>query len=496
MVHAILDQMREREADRSQPIWHWFHWLVAVPASVLLAVELERNRSFWLDETYTARASQLPWKALVDQTSGTDVHSIVYYGAAKVWISVWGMSEMRLRLLSVVCTVAALFVIYRTTLRLADRAVASLTVSVLMVCPLVFRLATTARGYGMLLLLGSVATALLVRVIDRPTLGGWVAYAAVLPPFIFTHLTAAFLVVGHWAMMLVVRKRLDRRALIGVGTSFGSLAILALLLRRSDENPVSFLGAPGLRSFSWLGDSLVGSHWVAVLVACGAAVSLWLGVRAGALRSIDRRLVACAVVPPVALVAISPLKSLLIDRYWTAILPCMVATVVAVVVAAARQPSVVPRLAAGAVAVCFAGGAAFGLINRPVYFDQDWRGAVHQLAGRVAGGDVLITPNTEDRSAMDFYVLRQGALGDEPPVFPEGPWGAVPLNRLWPNPSYAETSVASAIAGHSRVWMVEGRQGGIPSTEALAALAANGYGEITSFHTTSDIRILVRLFEK
>src|SRR5438105_3374263 len=71
------------------------------------------NRSLWIDELYVGRSVQGDWSHLVRELGASDLHTLSYHVVAKLWVSVVGISELKLRLLSVVFFAATLPFLWR-----------------------------------------------------------------------------------------------------------------------------------------------------------------------------------------------------------------------------------------------------------------------------------------------------------------------------------------------------------------------------------------------
>ncbi len=87
-------------------------WLIALCAFLIRFVSL--NQSLWLDEGVTARVvREYSLTGIINQFSPTDFHPPLYYLLLKLWTSVFGFSEIALRMPSVICILLAGFLVYR-----------------------------------------------------------------------------------------------------------------------------------------------------------------------------------------------------------------------------------------------------------------------------------------------------------------------------------------------------------------------------------------------
>jgi mannosyltransferase len=92
------------------------------------------------------------------------------------WTAVFGDSVLSLRLSSIMAMAAAVAL----TGELGRRLLGTGTVAGILACllPNLTRYAAEARPYAWVCLMSVLALLLLYRTVDRPGLGGWVAYAA------------------------------------------------------------------------------------------------------------------------------------------------------------------------------------------------------------------------------------------------------------------------------------------------------------------------------
>jgi mannosyltransferase len=295
-------------------------------ATVLSLVGLaERPPGY--DERVTARLVTAEAEVFAERILGDQLFGALYYLLARGW-STFGSDPFTLRVLSVLFAVATVPLCYLVARRLFGRWVAAVTATLLAMHPLFIRYAQEARPYALVLFLVTLATYLLLRALDHPSHGRWLAYGLVAAVAIYAHLFAALVVTAH-LLTLIVRRPLPRRGvaiIVAVAVAVAPFAIPVAF-----EGPErSFIPATSLPWIRTVGDQLAGGFgmWppVYALVAaalCGVAVLAW--------RPRTPALVCLAwlAVPVVLVVGVSLVKPMLLARYLIVVLPALVMLVAA-----------------------------------------------------------------------------------------------------------------------------------------------------------------------
>ncbi len=246
-----------------------FIFLIALAVRLPLLLQ-----SLWYDEMYTLLhfVSQ-PWSAIVSGQYSPNNH-ILYSLLAKVCVSVGGISEITLRIPSVIAG-GFVGIALGWPLR-KDRPWAALAVAVIATLnPWLVTLSTEGRGYALLLLVAIVATNALP---SRSQLVTW-RYAVLAALAMYTLPIAVLLIVGHGIAMYVVRRAF---AMTWLRSAMAAVMITVLLYSPFFAGIVDYYVRPGQPSMSYghflaaLPHSLFG--WAMPAAACTAALVLVGGV--------------------------------------------------------------------------------------------------------------------------------------------------------------------------------------------------------------------------
>lgn len=384
--------------------------------------------SYWFDEAFSVGGAGGSLAELRALLTGREINMALYYGLLWIWTRV-GTDEAWVRLLSALCVVISLVPLWLVGRRLGAARVAAVACLLLAVDAFVIRYGQEARSYGLLLLLATTSTWLLVRALDGGTRRDWILYALVAVLIPWAQVLGGCLLVGHAGIVLgwhprpPVRSLLLPAAIVAVGIApIAGLSFLALDTAVNWVPPLS-----GRRVLEVLVD-LTGAgrparaadtaSWVLLVLSLGlAAVGALVALRPARTASPDgagvderrarRRLalvgLAWATLPLLAVLAVSVVKPVLISRYLIVVLPGL-ALLMASGLAAIR-----PRPLGAAVAVLLIG---FALIGTARYLEApgkpDWRGATERIAAAAAPDDVWLTVESWAWRPVDLYASMTG----------------------------------------------------------------------------------------
>jgi mannosyltransferase len=335
----------------------WFALLAAAVSTALGLYQLAQP-SFWIDESFTARAMSRSYGHLIHE------HHMAYYAFMKPWAAVAGTSELALRLPSVFAAAAACALVVPLGNRLMGRPVGSVAGVVLALNAFVVQWSQQARSYAFVLLLAIVATAALVRLRETPTRRSWVGYAASLGVLLLLQpLSAGLLAAAHF-----VAARGARGRVVAAGVTVVLLAspFLVGVYRRDSE----------AGTLVWNDRITAGKGLLALLEISGAVgFGLLLSVVALVVVRRERLLLASwAFAPLLICAALVPFEHLLVDRYLLMSAPAF-ALLVAGALCTLRGPWRVGAIGAFAVGVVASLAIWYSPSGSDNWAGQDWRAA-------------------------------------------------------------------------------------------------------------------------
>ncbi|UVC06992.1 glycosyltransferase family 39 protein [Rhizobium sp. TH2] len=476
--------MAENAQDRIDALIERFFWaIVALILFVALAFRLPGldSRSLWIDELFSEWFSSRSFTELWRDVPLYETHPPIYYTLLKLWTLLVGNSELGLRSLSLVASLATVFLI-AVSGRLVKaawpgKAVGLLGAALLAVNYANIREAQNARPYSLLTLLFTVAIIAALILVGRlqrgidvtEQRGGWMAPGLILGLTVgctlWFHNTSLFVALGIWsglALTLIVTPAELRLRNFAIFFAAGVLALLVwapyvpiFIQQSSTFMGLGFWLEPKTRDFysAWM--LFVGDSWPALLLGI---VFLGLGlfrlVRSAPASAL--LVAAILVIPLYAVLAVSfSLKPIYLQRLFVWMVPLALLVIALGIVTATRSQW--PRLVLALIVMALAATRSMEENRKPI---DDWKGIVAEIARNARPGDVVIAAPAEGIIAVDYYARRQPNF---PPIvcvpgcYPQRnlprPYGS---NFGAPKLILADGEIVErALKTHGRVWLVQ-----------------------------------------
>ncbi|BCJ78020.1 hypothetical protein CS0771_75640 [Catellatospora sp. IY07-71] len=381
---------------------------VALPALVTLVTVLigHERRALWRDEYATWWAASLDNHQLQLLLSKVDAVFAPFYVFTRAWVALFGDGLTSLRLPSALAMAAAAGLIGALGRRLFSPGTGLVAGLLFALLPSVSRYGAEARPYALALACTVAGALLLLRALDQPgSWRRWVPYALAVTAIGWSHLVA-LTVLAAYAVLVVslagARSAAARNWLLA--TAAGGLPVAPLLwLGKRQTGQIGWIGDRGEESIREFLTSIFGSMWVGLAVVALAVLSVRLG------EPRRRFLLAWALLPPAAVLALTPVINMMLSRYllftvpaWVLLAACTLrqlsARAAALVPAAGARP---PRALAGdgpAWAVSLAALALLALVGLPGQVEArtlpggnqaDLRTAAEIMKPRLLPGDAI-----------------------------------------------------------------------------------------------------------
>ncbi len=214
-------------------------------AASLLAIAGARSVSLWTDEAVTASAARRTWPELWAMLQNIDAVHGAYYAFMKVWVDVFGTSDIALRAPSALAVGGTAVGVLLLTRRIADARTALVAAALCALLPRLTWAGIEARPYAFTALLATWSTLLLVDAVQRPRARRWVLYVALSVLGVLVNVYLALLVVAH-GITVLLRYR-SRRAVLTFVVAGGVTALLVLPLLALTQAQQSQVGGGGPR---------------------------------------------------------------------------------------------------------------------------------------------------------------------------------------------------------------------------------------------------------
>lgn len=476
--------MADKDQEKTGALTGRYFWaIVALILTVGLIFRLPGigDRSLWIDELYSEWFSARTFTELWRDVPDYETHPPFYYTLLKLWTMLFGNSELGLRSLSLVASMATILAVALSgrwlKLHWHGRAAGLLGAALLAVNYANIRDAQNARPYALQTLICTVAIiaslVLLARLLrpaktDRST-GGWMAPMLVLGLFagcaLWIHNTSLFISLGIWsglALSLVFTPAGQRLRSFAIFFSAGILALLvwAPYVPIFIEQSRTFMGLafwlePKTRD--WY------SAWLLLLGDHGLALSLGLALLALGLFRLPRcspalalAVAAILLVPLYTVLAVSfTVKPIYIQRLFAWMVPLALMVIALGIMTATRRKW--PRILLASLVVVLAAAKSIDDYDKPI---DDWKGIVTEIADNARPGDVVIAVPAEGSIALGYYIRRQPHF---PPVicvpgcYPQRNLPRTYMSNFGAprlNPADGEI-VDEALRKYDRVWLVQ-----------------------------------------
>jgi len=272
----VLDDLASRAM---RVLWAWPALLTLLAGCYQLT-----GPELWRDELSSWSFASRPVPELVTIVHHSDATQLGYYLLLHYWMALFGDSVIAMRLLSVLAMAAAAACLTLAGRRIAGERAGLLAGLIFALVPSVSRFAQETRFYALEVLVAMLATLLLLRAIDRPVIGRWVAYGASMAVLGYVDLVALCLLAGHAAgVALYWWRDRDRRLFwFGPAAAAASAACLPIALVGLGQagQQLVWLPRPGLSLsvFSFFGRNLFYSTAAAaalIIVAVFAWAVSW-----------------------------------------------------------------------------------------------------------------------------------------------------------------------------------------------------------------------------
>lgn len=208
------------------------------------------NQSLWLDEAISAKvASKIPLSAIISRFSIHDFHPPLYYFFLRIWSLIFGISEISLRMPSVIFSLLTGYVVYKIVISISGKRNALWAALFFLLNPLIVYYSQEARMYMMATFFLSVATFYLLKLLKskRQKSADILLFNIATVLSVFTFYGSVFMIAA-FGLALILKKRTTIIPISFIGV-VAALLILSPLLIMQYQNSQALLSiAPNWRS--------------------------------------------------------------------------------------------------------------------------------------------------------------------------------------------------------------------------------------------------------
>jgi len=504
---ALLSGFARSRHALLSPATGWLVVGILMCVAAFLTTHAIGAKSLWLDEALSARIAQFDPADGVSATYSTPTPGAIalYYVLLHFWSAV-SSDETWLRLLSAICAVAAIPLVYLLGTRLIGRAAGVTAATVVALSPFVVAYSQQARPYTLVILLSTALTLIFYSAMKGGGLRIWLLYAVAAIAGLYAHTTVAYLIAaqGGVAGVDLILFRRHSFPTIASRVAAGAIIVLACLPLIGQFSAAGLAGVPpptiqnvGVTLYHLTG----GTTLLAVTGVGILAIPFvgWSWLRRG--RGLEFSILIAASVAPIALeLLVSLQRPMFIERYLAMAVPGLALVIASAVelLSALRltfsstvarpspRSSTIVRVAALALIVVLA-LRSVGVVYTG--WEEQWRNAVEMVAAEAQPGDAVVVYPGYARLPFDYYASKQSIFQDVVPVFPSVSWG-----QYFPaaGPSL-ETSLSDA-KRTGRVWLVYQSGDGVGIGDAKLLASYTSCGTIQSESDFPGVKVVLMDF--
>lgn len=419
------------------------------------------ERSYWFDEGATLGMVRLPFVEFLRHAWDPGLNNqVFYYLALRPW-HVLGESETALRAFSAAFSVATIAVGYALGRRLFGAAAGAIAGAILALHPWLVRYAQEARAYSLAVFLVSLSALFLARHLEsraRRDLVGWVVAGGFA---LYAHFFAGLAIAAQITSLAVlgIRELRERKGLLVGALVLAALELpIAVFLIVVPKGLVEWVPPVSLSTLDHVGSFLTGGTVLLppVFLAAIAGTAI-LGARARAAR--DRwaaaLVVGWALLPTLAMAAVSLAQPILIGRYVLMSAPAFALALAAALGRLAERRRI--GAAAASIVVALVALVYVLVLRTEIYVEayEDWRLVAEEVAEATLPGDAVVYDSPWGGVTLEYYLERAARRPDP----------------LQPGPLLfdGEFDVGQA-ERRERLWLVLSREDGARTVALLSRL--------------------------
>ena len=398
----------------------WPLWLgVILAVAGLLRCFAIDVHSFWYDEAVMAELMTHTPGELLSGAVADNGNPPLYQVLGHFWLSIFGSSELALRIPSCIMGVAAVFLVAYLGRNLFGARIGLFAAALLAISPMAVELANEVRSYSLFLLLAIATTWFFIKWIETSNISVLACYSVSMALVLYTHYYAFALMPAHaltlaasaggrrrivpWLVALLVTALL---CLPWAPAFLRQLATPNNLSRMASTWQEQFLATPLVfafgRTLAWRDSGMIplGLSSLAA-VACFAAPATWGLIRLRSRPSLLVLLAGWLLIPTVGpFVAALCGKPLYTTRYATVALPAFL------ILVAVGFDSLRPawKYAMVAIILTLTATSLARYASRPL--KDDWRSATSLLVAEARPGALFVFDVDHEITSFSYYIKR------------------------------------------------------------------------------------------
>ena len=457
---------------------------IVIAGAVLRSYAIS-SRVFWFDETVSIGVARLPWLQFLRALWGREAYMAFYFLLLRAWLSI-GSSELFIRSLSVIFSVATIPVVFALGARLFNRKTGFVAAWFLAVNAFHISYAQEVRGYALVVFLTAVATLVFVRNLQDPPSAHWRVYTLLCVLSVYSHFFGGLVVLAHCVSLLFLEKnRIDPvwRDLLHSLMWFSTLIIpVAAFVVKTGPGPINWIEKTRADTFvSFLiafagegGRLLLLLDAIAIFMAGLAWFATWRTRKHGNEWPIGLAW-AWFLVPMMVLLGASVIQPLFVWRYFS---PCLPPFALLLAVGIDRiRPAVLAWILAAGISLAAIAGTVLNYGKDVVLGRDNWRNATSFIFDHSRPGDDVFFFINLGHIPFEYYRSIRQPMPEWPkPLEAFGDSGLTYHDFQF---EYFGDSLAKSRVPGNRVWLVlvyDSDPDGKPNRASLVSRAVFGSG--------------------
>lgn len=429
--------------------------------ALLLALYHLGHQSFWVDETLTVAIVKLDSTAMWKLMAHQEANMGAYYVLMHLWAK-FGDSEFYLRSFSVIFALASIPMTYLVGSRLFGSRVGLIAALLMATNAFWLHYAQEARAYSLLLFLSLLTTFTFILAIQQQSWNRWFLFSLTGSFTVYVHLFATLLIASLFvSLVFLPRRETAWRKVFGSAFAIAALLVPLAIFVITARGQLDFVPPLTVERAAQLFSRLAGDRFVLVayFIACSIAAlaTLRLWRKDGpSIETWRRGVVITGLLLPIGVTfALSPIKPVVVPRYFIVCLPPLV-LLVSLGLSQLRNPTILAgSLAIIVIASLFADSAYYSSPK------QEWRQATSYILASNSGKDAIVFFHPSTQLSYDYYLERFGKESQGPRIenyaFASGTPEALrnPLDLGFSRPPDPDEGLGARLApDYEQVWLV------------------------------------------
>ena len=431
--------------------------IIPIVCCVVLSLRHIDYNSIWPDEAWSITFANLNWRKLLSVMSQRELNMGLYYISLKVWITIFGESELAVRSLSVLFSVCAIIMTFAIGKRLFDAKIGLIAGSILAVNAFFIEYSQEARAYTLLIFMANTSVYYFIKILQDQRLKNCVLYVITSALLVYSHLFGLFIImVQAISVLLLTGEKINYKKLFLCALSVTILiAPVVYFILFKDNGQISWISKPSVKDIydlfiSFTGDGGNGILLILYIIPCLFCLLIsfqyFLEFKMTRLFWRYAFLLCWLLIPIIIAYLISSFKPMFISKY---LISSMIPLVLLVSVGLSTIKNKYFYMVAISVLISFSVYTVFHEYYPKQKFD--WRSATRYISEYSQKGDGITFYDYSAKVSFEYYYRRLNVEQDKLNSVYPSPLG---IHSFYPLGNPDEKSLSKIHEKYNRLWCV------------------------------------------